>query len=297
MKIIKSPLNWVGNKYKYIDKINELVKGEKYDNIIDVFMGSENIILNIDAEANWYIGNDKNKLVPMLYNTINEISDVYVKHDFYEILSRWNEFKDKQDYYNFRDYWNKKYLNDKFDKDFIYETVMLLKMCSNSMVRFNPKEGYFNQGFRGLSQNKIDNGLGFFTKTMIDQSIDRLNELTRRFSERYSTFHNKDFMELELINGENNLLIFDPPYILRTDMYDTDFSKEHDKYLLDILRNTKSNFIYFNYLTSGDEVNIKLKEFIGGRDYKVIHINNKSLSGQGRKTDVKEVEEVIITNL
>lgn len=79
--------------------------------------------------------------------------------------------------------------------------------------------------------------------------------------------------------------------------YDTDFSKEHDKHLLDILRNTESDFIYFNYLTSGDEVNMKLKEFIDGGDYKIIHINNKSLSGQGRKTNVKEVEEVIITNI
>ena len=44
------------------------------------------------------------------------------------------------------------------DKDFIYETVILLKMCSNSMVRFNATKGYFNQGFRGISKGKHDKG-------------------------------------------------------------------------------------------------------------------------------------------
>ena len=46
-------------------------------------------------------------------------------------------------------------------------------MCSNSMVRFNPKEGYFNQGFRGLGKKKE-----FFTQKMKEMCISQINYLS-----------------------------------------------------------------------------------------------------------------------
>ena len=178
MNYIKSPLNWVGNKYKYIDIINELVKGKEYEEIIDLFMGSGNVILNIDTKSNCYIGNDKNKLVPNLFTTIRKLDEDYNLEEFNKILDKWNYFREKDNYYAFREYWNKKYFADEFDKDFIYETVMLLKMCSNSMVRFN-QQGVFNQGFRGLSaKEEID---GFFAETMKELCIDGLNDIRIKF--------------------------------------------------------------------------------------------------------------------
>jgi site-specific DNA-adenine methylase len=34
---IKSPVNWVGNKYKYLDTINKLISGKKYKNVYELF--------------------------------------------------------------------------------------------------------------------------------------------------------------------------------------------------------------------------------------------------------------------
>lgn len=297
MVYFKSPLNWVGNKYKHLEDINTIVKGKSYNKVIDAFLGAGSVLFNIDVQANFYIGNDKIKLTPNFYQAVKKINNTYNVEEFNDIISNWNEFKDKKDYYDFRNYWNNKYLNDKFDKDFIYETVILLKMCSNSMVRFNATKGYFNQGFRGISKGKHDKGESFFSDIMKNQSIKRLNELTQHLQRRNYSFKNENFINLtDLYDNNNNLLILDPPYILMADVYDTDYTAEIDDKLFDLLKNTKNDFIYFNYLKNADTVNNKLVDFIDKYNFNIIEINDKGLSGQGRNL-TKDVSEVIVTNI
>lgn len=153
MEFQKTPFNWVGNKFKFLKDINDTIQNKKYDRVIDLFMGSGNLVLNINSvEAKIYIGNDKIKLLPYIYRELSDNKYKYSLEDIENIINKFDRFSTKESYYTFRDYWNEKYLNDKFDRDFIMETILLLKMCSNSMVRFNPKHGYFNQGFRGLGK-------------------------------------------------------------------------------------------------------------------------------------------------
>lgn len=291
---IKTPLNWVGNKYKHLDKINEIVGGRKYRYVIEPFMGSGNILLNINTPATIYIGSDNISLVPRLYSYIQGNEHEYVGEEFEGILKAWNNFTDKEDYYAFRSYWNAKYTNNIYNKDFVYETVALLKMCSNSMVRFN-RNGEFNQGLRGLAKNKAE----FFTERMKYNIIKQLNLLSAALNQRNYTFKMNDFKNTLKLASPNDLIILDPPYIMRTDMYDTNFSKEDDEYLLEFLAYTKSDFLYFNYLESDGVVNKKINNLFGSTKHKFLrieNINNKTLSGQGRK-GTKEVKEVIITNI
>ena len=93
------------------------------------------------------------------------------------------------------------------------------------------------------------------------------------------------------------MLILDPPYILRKDMYSTDWTKEHDKKLIDLMANTKNDFIYFNYLKRDGIINQDLLTFIKESQLKYIKINNKTLAGQGRNKNIKEVDEIIVTNI
>lgn len=252
-------------------------------------MGSGNLILNINCKANKYIGNDKNKLTPKLYTEIPKYT--YTIEELENILNQNNRFSTKENYYTFRDYWNRKYLSDIFDKQFIIETALLLKMCSNSMVRFNPTEGYFNQGFRGLGNKKE-----FFTDTMKNIVISGLNELSQHLQNKSIIFTDKDFLNYKDKNS-NRLLILDPPYILRKDMYDTDFTGKHDKHLLELISNTNNDFIYFNYLYRDGVLNEELNNLINHKKFKIININNKTLAGQGRSENIKEVQEVIVTNV
>lgn len=289
----KTPFNWVGNKYKYIDIINPIVKDKQYEYVLDMFMGSGNIILNIDVVADAYVGNDKNKLLPKVYKFLNEINYKYTYCDIENILNKFNRFSNKEDYYIFRDYWNEKYLNNVFDKDFIIETILLLKMCSNSMVRFNPKEGYFNQGFRGLGKKKE-----FFTENMKQLCLNELNKLIDNMKNRNYDFLNDNFIDyFDGLCGEGKgLLILDPPYILRKDMYDTDWTEKHDDKLFQLMKTTKDDYIYFNYLERDGVANESLQQFVNENGLRVIDINDKTMSGQGRE-NIKEVREVLITNV
>ena len=291
MEARKTPFNWVGNKFKYIDVINNLVRNKNYNSVIDMFMGSGNILLNINTNANKMIGNDKIKLLPCIYTEIEKNKHMYTLEDVDIILNRFNRFSKKEDYYIFRDYWNEKYLNDKMDEDFIIETVLLLKMCRNSMVRFNQKEGYFNQGFRGLGKKDE-----FFTESMKRLCVDSVNSLTEILNKKEFDFTSEDFLNFK-DSDDNNLIILDPPYILRSDMYTVDWNKEHEDKLNKLIMNTKNDFIYFNYLERDGIVNQELVDIIKKRGLTVVEINNKTSAGQGRSKNTIEVKEVLITNI
>lgn len=286
---MKTPFNWIGNKYTYIDIINEVVKGKKYNRVIDMFMGTGNILINIDVIANQFIGNDKEKLLPNVYKTIFESNKEFTLQELNQFIDKWNNFSQKEDYYTFRDYWNVKYKANQFNRDFVYETALLLKMCSNSMVRFN-KQDEFNQGFRGLG--KLTE---FFQESMKNLIVDGLNNLKEDLSKRSYEFISQDAIDVKF--NKDDLLIIDPPYILRQDMYSQDFTISHDNYLLDIIQNNTSDLIYFNYIKRDGEMHNKLNEVLESNNkLKVIELSNRTKSGQG-STGVKQVSEVLITNI
>ena len=234
-------------------------------------MGSGNILFNLECNANRFIGNDKVKLLPNIYDRIR-IKDDFNMNQIEIILNQWNRFSSKEDYYNFREYWNNKYKNNRFNDSFIYETALLLKMCSNSMVRFNSKEE-FNQGFRGLGKKTE-----FFTDTMKKIIIDGLNDLHIELNKNNYEFTIEDI--LNIYPDENDLLILDPPYILRDDMYSMDFSKKHNDYLINLLDENKCDFIYFNYLERDGVIYNELNDIINKNNYYVIELSNKTGSGQ-----------------
>jgi site-specific DNA-adenine methylase len=288
---MKSPFNWVGNKYKFIDQINEKVKNKKYDMVVDLFMGSGNIILNLECESRLWIGNDYQRLIPMVFSRMMG-EPLFGKDEIDSILLANGRFSTKESYYNFREHWNKKYLANAFDRDFILETALLLKMCSNSMVRFNG-DGVFNQGFRGLG-----NDTEFFKQSMLDGVLEQINLLLVYLKGKKFKFISKNFTEYKEQESSNRLLILDPPYSLGDKgVYNIDFSKEKSDQLLNLISNTKNDFIYFNYLEHGDFEFSELKQLIKEKNFNVQDIGDNNVSaGQGGKIK-KYVKEVMVSNV
>lgn len=66
-KYIKSPINYIGNKYKIIDQIIPLFP-EKISTFVDVFGGSGTVLINTNAEH--YVYNDINKYVAQIFEGI-----------------------------------------------------------------------------------------------------------------------------------------------------------------------------------------------------------------------------------
>lgn len=291
--MINVPFNWVGNKKRFLGEINNVLQGRSYNTIYDIFMGSGSILFNTETDNVTCVGNDNIKLLPNIYKVLSSIEDLYTLDDVESVLNKNNRFSAKEDYYSFRDYWNNKYLNNIFDRDFVIETILLLKMCSNSMVRFNPKEGYFNQGFRGLGKKEE-----FFTEGAKNKCVKEINELIihMKNSKAKYEFTNCNFANMIVNSKKGDLLVLDPPYILEKEMYDTTWTKECDDKLFDMMENTDSDFIYFNYLERDGVVNDRLQDFIHKNNLRVININSKTQSGQGR-SGVVDIKEVIVTNI
>lgn len=63
-KYIKSPINYIGNKYKLIGQIIPLFP-DNIDTFIDVFGGSGTVLIN--TKANKYIYNDINQYVSNIF--------------------------------------------------------------------------------------------------------------------------------------------------------------------------------------------------------------------------------------
>lgn len=284
---MRSPFNWVGNKFKHMEKVNAIIKGKDYNAVYDVFMGSGNILVNLDCKADSFVGND---LTPLLPNIYKEIKGQFTLEELELIIKKWNNFSDKKDYYSFRDYWNVKYLGNNYDREFIYETILLLKMCSNSMVRFNRKEGYFNQGFRGLAKGKQE----FFTDTAKNNIVKALNNFSSHLSTKSLEFKTKDFKEVLSLAGKDDLIILDPPYLLSTSMYGADFTEKQDNYIYEFLEQTKADFILFNYLENGNNVNLGLQKFIKDNNVNVKVISESDSAGQGKLKGSKSIKEVMV---
>ncbi len=288
---MKSPFNWVGNKYKFLPQINDIVRGNHYESVLDLFMGSGNVILNLECTADRFTGNDKQRLIPSIMKSLQNQS-AYAYMEIESILDEWNRFSSKDDYYSFRSHWNKKYFANQFDRKFVLETASLLKMCSNSMVRFNGS-GEFNQGFRGLGKDKE-----FFKGTMLNDIVSSLNELMLSIQGKNYRFLSQDFKKYSDDGKTGKLLILDPPYALGDKgMYNQEFTAQDGNHLLNLLETTKNDFIYFNYLEHGNMVYAPLKDLISRKGFTVVDIGDNNVSaGQGGKI-AKHVREVMVTNV
>jgi site-specific DNA-adenine methylase len=270
--------NWLGNKLKYLDVIKPFA--DKFTTIVDPMMGSGNLLVALGKQS---IGNDIIPLMPRLYNEWGFFRKD--KESFIFILNQYNKFQAKEDYYKFRAAWNKKYLSKEISDYFLIETFMLLKMCSNSMVRFNSK-GEFNQGFRGTTGE-------FFKDSQIDKFVTELGEMKVK-----GTFCNKDvldFLSTTTFDFSNSLFIFDPPYLLEESyVYSDAFDKDREGKIFDFIVKNNINFVYFNFINRDGKIHDQLDAFIKDNHYVTILLKSKTATGQGR-TNTKEIKEIMIS--
>ena len=287
---VKTPVNWVGNKYNYLQFVNLLVLNKKYDHVYDVFMGSGNLVLNMYCKANTFVGNDILPMITRLYTYMIENGNVYSLSQINSIVSKWDNFKTDEEYQKFRDMWNEKYKKGIVDLDYVYETIMLLKMCLNSTLKFN-SNGEFNQAYRG--PNNVN---GFFNESLLKDIVKKLNYMVKIFKKKNFKFYNYDFREILKKTKEDDLILLDPPYSSSKVDYCSGFSAEDDECIFDFLKNTKSKFMYFNYLNNNGEKNARLDKVIKDNNFKSYSINNKSLLAI-KNSKAKQVDEVLVTNI
>lgn len=272
MDYIKSPLNYTGGKYKLLPQI--IPKFPKNINtFVDVFGGGFNIGINIDTNKVIY-----NDIVSPLADLMKAFRD-NSKEDILEYVDLTiDTFKlsktNKEEYYNFRDYYNNKSNNP-------LDLFVLSCFSFNHDIRFN-NNGEFNKAAgtnRSHYTKNIKNNLIRFKDKIDNMNISILN---------------KSFEEL---NYNNNVFYyFDPPYLLTDADYGKYWDEAKEENLLNILSENNFKFALSNVIEYDGKTNNLLKKAVEDNNWNVIPIESDySNSSYQKKKRIKN-NEVLITN-
>ena len=278
-KFLKSPLNYVGGKYKLLPQLLEYFPKE-INTFVDMFSGGFNVGINVDSKKT--ICNDINSFIIDLYkelykepinNVLGHIQNRIVEYG----LSKENEDGFKK----FRVYYNK-------TKNPI-DLYTLSCYSFNYQFRFNNDKEYNNPFGRNRSQfsENMRNNLILFTEKLKNMNIE---------------FSSEQFDKLNLADlTDKDFVYCDPPYLITTGSYNDgnrgfkDWKEEEELKLYDMLDNLNDKHIKFalsNVIEHKGKENRLLKEW--SKKYKVIYLTSDySNSSYNTKRD-KSIEVLIV---
>ncbi len=283
---IKSPLNYIGGKFKLLDQLLPLFPQE-IDNFVDLFTGGGNVGINANARKTFC--NDNLIFLIEMYrafqsHAIEEVLTHIEKRIFEYELSLSNE----TGYKNLREFYNqKKHPLDLF---------VLIAYSFNHQIRFNNNHQFNNPFGRERSSFNLS------MKQNLEMFLYKLKHSAIEF-----TCHN--FTEFDFsFFGANDFVYCDPPYLITTGTYNdgrrgfTGWNKEQENLLLEILDSLDRRQIKFalsNVLEHKGKTNEILKQWLEKNPgYRVNFINhNYSNSNyQTANRDKNSSSEVLITN-
>ena len=281
MRYIKSPLNYVGGKYKLLDQIIPLFP-KKINSFVDLFAGGGDVFINATAEK--FIVNDIiHPLINIfqdlsLSNTENVFSDIEALIDKYS-LSKVNQ----SGYYELR--------NDYNQEPTTIKLLSLIAFGFNHQIRYN-SDHKFNNPFgknRSSFNEKTKQNLQRFIEALKDKTIDFQTQDFRNFN--YKILNPKDFVYC------------DPPYLITSGTYNdgrrgfTGWSLNEELELYKILDDINSQgvkFILSNVLEAKGKRNDTLIEWSAKYDIIPLKMSYSNSNYQRKKNDL--IKEVIIKN-
>ena len=275
-ELIKSPLNFSGNKFKLLPQLLPLFP-TNISTFVDVFGGSFTVGQNIECENIIY-----NELDTRIFNLVKYISTCDYQEEkkvLYKLIQEYNLGKNTKD----------EYLKLRTDYNDTQDTRLLFLLSCfsfNYQIRFNSK-GEFNMpcGNRGFSKN-------------MDEWFRKSNELCKT---KNIKFMNNNFNDLIYTNKDDNLFFYnDPPYLQTIATYTENgawnLEKEYEMYrFLDDLNEKGIKFGLSNTMWYHNEENLVLKEW--SKKYNVVELDfNYTNNNRHKKDNDEKTVEVYICN-
>ncbi|MBS5619836.1 Dam family site-specific DNA-(adenine-N6)-methyltransferase [Eubacterium sp.] len=275
---IKSPINYIGNKYKLIGQIIPLFP-EKINMFVDVFGGSGTVLINTRAEH--YLYNDINPYVTSIFEglitedtdeVVNKIENIILEYS----LSKTN----KEGFEKLRDDYN----NGKNDWITLYTL-----MCHS-----------FNHQFRFNNQHQYNSSFGKNRSYFSDRQRKDLYDMKKTISTDIAVV-SKSFVDIDYSDfDENDLLYFDPPYFNSVGNYNDGkrgfegWTEQHEKQLLELLDKLNEQGTRFALSNNLKYDNPMLDEW---KDkYKTHFLKGDYVNCNYHKIDRSKDCEVLITN-
>lgn len=284
-KKVKSPLNYIGGKYKLLNQILPLFP-KNTNTFIDLFSGGCNVGINTNADK--IVFNDNlTYLIDMfkeiqfneLYTTINHIENRIEEYQ----LSLTNE----QGYKEFRNFYNKTKLP--------LDLFVLIAFSFNHQIRFNNSHK-FNNPF-GKNRSSFNNSM----KYNLEHFILKLKENDIEFTNL--SFEKFDFSALT----KNDFVYCDPPYLITTGSYNDGkrgfkgWTQKEEYDLLNVLDNLNRKEIKFalsNVIFHKGNENTILKDWLDSNNYNLNYLN-KNYSNSNYQTKIRDKNasvEILVTN-
>ena len=296
-KIIRSPLFYVGDKFKLIPQLNNIFPSQ-IDTFIEPFCGGGSVFLNINASK--YIVNDIDKYVIKLHNFLLSYID---KEDIFFSVIKQNinkyqlsatylgknvpyelKYKFKKTY--FAKYNKFAYTNMRKDFNKNKEDIMLLYMLIiygfNRMIRFN-SNGDFN-----LPVGNVD-----FNKNVENAIIDYFNNVKNKNILLYNLDFENFLNNIDI--KKNDFIYLDPPYLITFSEYNKNWNESDELRLINILDKLNKKNIKFavsNILWHKNRYNSIFNEW--AQKYNIINISSNYISYHDNTN--KNSIEVLVKN-
>jgi len=297
-KLNRSPLFYVGDKYKLLNEILPYFPKD-LDRFIEPFTGGGSIFLNVDA--NKHLLNDIDKNVYLLHKFLMKhsnkpdkffkeveriILDYNLSRSFKEdIVPIELKLKHKKTYYA-------KFNKDNFNKlksdfnnseqDNLYKFYVLLIYGFNRMIRFNSSGNY------NLPVGNVD-----FNRNVID-ALNSYFENVRKVNIEINNLDYLDFLK-KVKPTIKDFLYFDPPYLITFSEYNKLWNENNEIDLittLDKLNESGVRFAVSNVTHYKEKENKTFNDW--SKKYNVIPIKSNYISYHDNS--IKTFKEVLITN-
>lgn len=241
-KLIQSPLNYIGGKYKLLLQILPLLPKD-INVFVDLFCGGANVAININSKK--IILNDKQSEIIKIYKFFKENSIDSILKNLDSIIKNFNlsntakfgyqQYKcnsanglssyNKKGFLQLRESYNK-------DKD-VLKLFALIVFGFNNQIRFNSKNEF------NLPCGKRD---------FNDRMREKLIKFCLNIQHKIVDFSNVDFRDFDISRLDSQSFIYiDPPYFLANATYNENKSwiKNDELDLLDFLKFLDSKNIRF----------------------------------------------------
>lgn len=285
-KQIKSPLNYIGGKYKLLEQILPLFPKET-KTFVDLFAGGCNVGLNVKAEKT--IFNDNLKFLVAMYQEFQKhsLSEV-LQHIDNQITTFELSLTNEEGYKKLRQHYNT-YKNP-------LDLFVLVAFSFNHQIRFN-------------NSHEFNNPFGRERSSFNDTMRTNLIQFVRKIQATHIQFTCFDFEKFDFLHlTENDFVYCDPPYLISLGTYNdgkrgfTGWNETQERKLLQILENLHQQNIRFalsNVLEHKGKENEILQNWLNKNNYLKVNYLRADYSNSNYQTLVREKNasvEVLITN-
>ena len=276
--MIKSPLNYIGGKYKLLPQILPLFP-EHINTFVDLFAGGLDVSINVKAKH--VICNDINNYVIGLFEYFQQYTIEELINNIHGVINEYGLTKQNREGYNA--------LREEFNRTRSSLHLFLLVCYGfNHQFRFN-NNGDFNNSF-GINRSSYN--------ANTERNLRQLHEAIQGFE-----YHIGNFKQFDLeFMAPGDFLYADPPYLISCGSYNDGkrgfegWSPDDDLALFEKLDNLNQRGISFamsNVTRHKGEVNEPLIAWSNNYN---IHYINADYSNSNYQATESETIEVLITN-